>query len=472
MPYADLREFLSKLEAAGKLHRITRQVDKDWEIAAVSRIAFQSIPEPKRPALLFENVKGFDTPVVLGVNGASRSIYCLSLECDLGEVQEKWSEAELHPIPPVLVSKGPVQENIDKGDQADITRLPIPTWTVGEDPSPYITAGCVVTRDPDTGVRNVGTYRVQIKGPRKLGLFINYLQGGRDHVEKNNRAGKPTPVAIVMGTDPVIGLVSVSRVQADMDELAVAGGLRGKAVEVVRCQTVDLEVPATAEVVIEGIIRANELEDEGPFGEYTGYMGPAAMSYVVDITCITHRNQPIVQAFLSQMPPSESSCIRSIGRESTLFKHLKEDLRLPVRDVHLLEHSGAAAYLVISIKKTHPVQPRTVMFAAWAYAPQFGKFTVVVDDDIDVRDPDDVNWALSFRVQPESDAFIMSGTAAVSLDPSQAAAQVRQEESTRRVSSKLGIDATRKHAFPPLALPPREHLARVRQDWKKYGFQD
>lgn len=472
MPYADLREFLTKLEAAGKLHRITQQVDKDWEIAAVSRIAFQSIPEPKRPALMFENVKGFDAPVVLGVNGASRSIYCLSLECELGEVQKKWSEAELHPIAPVLVPRGPVQENILKGDAADITRLPIPTWTVGEDPAPYITAGCVVTRDPDSGVRNVGTYRVQIKGPRKLGLFINYLQGGRDHVERNNRAGKPTPVAIVMGTDPVIGLVSVSRVQADMDELAVAGGLRGEAVQVVRCQTVDLEVPATSEVVIEGIIRANELENEGPFGEYTGYMGPAAMSYVVDVTCISHRNRPIVQAFLSQMPPSESSCIRSIGRESTLYKHLKEDLRLPVRDVHLLEHSGAAAYLVISIKKTHPVQPRTVMFAAWAYAPQFGKFTVVVDDDIDVRDPDDVNWALSFRVQPEHDAFIMSGTAAVSLDPSQAAAEVRQEESTRRVSSKLGIDATRKHKFPPLALPPREHLARVRQEWKKYGFRD
>lgn len=472
MPYADLREFLTRLEAAGKLHRITEQVDKDWEIAAVSRIAFQSIPEPKRPALMFENVKGFDVPVVLGVNGASRSIYCLSLECELGEVQKKWSEAELHPIPPVLVPSGPVQENILKGDAADITRLPIPTWTVGEDPAPYITAGCVVTRDPDSGVRNVGTYRVQIKGPRKLGLFINYLQGGRDHVERNNRAGKPTPVAIVMGTDPVIGLVSVSRVQADMDELAVAGRLRGEAVQVVRCQTVDLEVPATSEVVIEGIIRANELENEGPFGEYTGYMGPAAMSYVVDITCITHRNRPIVQAFLSQMPPSESSCIRSIGRESTLAKHLKEDLRLPVRDVHLLEHSGAAAYLVISIKKTHPVQPRTVMFAAWAYAPQFGKFTVVVDDDIDVRDSDDVNWALSFRVQPENDAFIMSGTAAVSLDPSQAAVEVRQEESTRRVSSKLGIDATRKHKFPPLALPPREHLARVRQEWKKYGFHD
>ncbi len=472
MPYSDLRQFMAKLEASGKLHRIARPVDKDWEIAAVSRIAFQSIPEPRRPALLFENVKGFDIPVVLGVNGASRSIYCLSLECELSDVQKKWSEAELHPIPPVLVPGGPVQENVFEGERADVTRLPMPTWTVGEDPAPYITAGCVITRDPDSGVRNVGTYRLQIKGPRKLGLFINYLQGGREHIEKNNRAGKPTPVAIVQGTDPVIGLVSVSRVQADMDELAVAGGLRGAPVELVRCRTVDLEVPATAEIVIEGMVRANELEDEGPFGEYTGYMGPAAMSYVVDITCITHRNKPILQAFLSQMPPSESSCIRGIGREATLFKHLKEDLRLPVRDVHLMEHSGAAAYLVVSIRKTHPVQPRTVMFACWAYAPQFGKITVVVDDDIDVRDPDDVNWALSFRVQPESDAFIMSGTAAVSLDPSQAAAEVRQEESTRRVSSKIGIDATRKHKYPPIALPPKEHLDRVRAEWKEYGFRE
>ncbi len=472
MPHADLREFLSKLDAAGKLHRIRREVDKDWEIAAVSRIAFQSIAETKRPALLFENVKGFDAPVTLGVNGASRSIYCLALECDLGEVQKKWSEAELRPIVPVLLGRGPVHENILEGERADVRRFPIPTWTVDQDPSPYITAGCVITKDSESGIRNVGTYRVQIKGPRKLGLFINYLQGGRDHIEKNNRTGKPTPVAIVMGTDPVIGLVSVSRVQPDLDELSVAGRLRGEPVSLVRCRTVDLEVPATAEIAIEGIIRANELENEGPFGEYTGYMGPAAMSYVVDVTCITHRNKPIVQAFLSQMPPSESSCIRSIGRESTLFKHLKEDLRLPVRDVHLMEHSGAAAYLVISIMKTHPAQPRTVMFAAWGYAPQFGKLTVVVDDDIDVRDPNEVNWALSFRVQPESDAFILSGTAAVALDPSQAAADVRQEESVRRVSSKVGIDATRKHSFPPIALPPKEHLERVRQGWSSYGFRD
>ena len=472
MPYADLREFLAKLEASGKLHRITEPVDKDWEIAAVSRVAFETIPEPKRPALLFERVAGFDMPVVVGAIGASRSIYCLALECDIREVQKKWSDAELRPIPPVRVAEGPIQENTFKGESADLTRFPIPTWTVGQDPAPYITAACVVTNDPDSGIRNVGTYRVQLKGPRKLGLFINYLQGGREHVEKNNRLGRPTPVAIVMGTDPVIGLVSVSRLPPDMDELAVAGSLRGEPIRVVPCQTVDLEVPATSEIVIEGMVRANELENEGPFGEYTGYMGPEAMSYVIDVTCITHRNQPLFQAFLSQMPPSESSCIRAIGREATLFKHLVEELRLPVRDVHLLEYSGAAAYLVISIKKTHPVQPRTVMCAAWSYAPQFGKFTIVVDDDIDIRDPSAVNWALSFRVQPERDALIIPGMAAVQLDPSQAPPGVRQEESTRRVSSKIGIDATRKHAFPGIALPPKEHLARVRQAWGKYGFRD
>jgi UbiD family decarboxylase len=148
-----------------------------------------------------------------------------------------------------------------------------------------------------------------------------------------------------------------------------------------------------------------------------------------------------------------------------------EDLHLPVCDVHLFECSGAAAYLVLSIKKTHPAQPRTVMCGAWSFAPQFGKITVVVDDDIDIRDLSMVNWALSFRVQPERDAFIMPGMPAVQLDPSQAPENILQQDPTRRISSKIGIDATRKHTFPEIALPPREHLDRVRREWGSYGFQ-
>lgn len=469
MPYADLREFLNKLESTGKLHRITKPVDKDWEIAAVAKVAFESIPEPRRPALMFERVTGFDMPLVLGALGASRAIYCMALECELKDLHRKWSDAERHPLTPVRVLKGPVQEKIFRGDQVNLLKLPIPTWTVGQDPAPYVTSGYVITNDPDSGIRNVGTYRIQLKGANKLGLFINYLQGGREHVEKNIKQGRPTPVAIVIGAEPVTGLVSVTRLPQDLDEFAVAGALRGAPVEVVRCVTNDLEVPATAEIAIEGTIAA-ELEEEGPFGEYTGYMGPRSMSYKVDIQCVTHREKPIFQAFSSQMPPSESSCIRSIGRESALQKHLVEELGLPVRDVHLFEAGGAAAYLVISIKKSHPAQPRTAMFGAWSFAPQFGKLTVVVDDDIDIRDPNLVNWALSFRVQPEKDAFIMPGTAAVQLDPSQAREDVLQQDPTRRVSSKIGIDATRKHAYPAVAVPPREHLERVRADWQSYGF--
>ena len=469
MPYADLRDFLQRLESCGKLHRIAKSVDKDWEIAAVAKVAFETIAEPRRPALMFEHVKGFDMPLVLGALGGSRAIYCLALECDLNDLHKKWRDAERQPIAPVRIPKGPVQEKIFRGREVNLLKLPIPTWTVGQDPSPYVTSGYVITHDPDSGIRNVGVYRIQLKGANRLGLFINYLQGGREHVEKNLKRGRTTPVAIVIGAEPVIGLVSVTRLPQDLDEFAVAGALRGAPVELVRCVTSELEVPAAAEIVIEGTI-ANELEEEGPFGEYTGYMGPRSMSYKVEVECVTHREKPIFQAVSSQMPPSESSCIRSIGRESALQKHLIEDLGLPVSDVHLFEAGGAAAYLVIAIKKSHPAQPRTAMFGAWSFAPQFGKFTVVVDDDIDIRDPNLVNWAISFRVQPEKDAFILPGTAAVQLDPSQAREDVLQQDPSRRLSSKIGIDATRKHAYPAVAVPPREHLERVRNDWQSYGF--
>jgi UbiD family decarboxylase len=469
MPYVDLRDFLQKLESCNRLHRIAKPVDKDWEIAAVAKVAFESIPEPRRPALLFEHVKGSDMPLALGVLGGSRAIYCLALECELKDVHKKWGDAERRPIAPVRVAWGPVQENILRGGEVNLLTLPIPTWTVEQDPSPYVTSGYVITNDPDTGIRNVGVYRIQLKGANKLGLFINYLQGGREHVEKNLKHGRPTPVAIAIGADPVIGLVAVTRVPQDLDEFGVAGALRGAPVELVRCVTSELEAPAAAEIVIEGMIAAN-LEEEGPFGEYTGYMGPKSMSYKVDVQCVTQRHQPIFQEISSQMPPSESSCIRSIGRESALHKHLIEDLGLPVCDVHLFEAGGAAAYLVISLKKFHPAQPRTAIFGAWSFAPQFGKFTVVVDDDIDIRDPNLVNWALSFRVQPEKDAFIVPGTAAVQLDPSQAREDVLQQDPSRRLSSKLGIDATRKHAYPAVAVPPREHLDRVRKEWSGYGF--
>ncbi|GMA61973.1 UbiD family decarboxylase [Alicyclobacillus fastidiosus] len=468
MGYRDLREYLNALKRIGKLKVIDREVDKDWEISAVGRVAFQSIPETERPALMFTNVKGYTGSVVFGILGGSRSIYAKALDTEFDQVQQKWSDAQNHPISPRVVDTGSCKENILKGDDIDIFKFPVPTWTVGKDPAPYLTSPFVFTKDPDTGVQNVGTYRVMLKERNKLGVWVNFVQHARKHVNQYNERNEPTPVAIVLGTDPSIGLCSVSRMIYGLDELSVAGGLRGEAVEVVKCETNDLLVPASAEIVIEGFFRPNFLEEEGPFGEYPGYMGPKAMSYVMDITCITHRNQPIYQAFLSQMPPSESSMIRSIGREAGIYKHLVSDLRLPVKDVHLLEAGGAAAYLAISMKKEHEGQVRQVMLAAWSVDPTLGKFCVVVDDDIDVRDQFMLNWALSWRVQPHKDVFIIEDLPAVRLDPSQAADDVPQLDASRRVSSKMGIDATRKHQFPPIALPPQEHLDLVRSRWSEY----
>lgn len=470
MAYEDLREYLAVLERAGKLHRVKKTVDPGWEVAALARVVFQKIPEKTRPALFFEQLKGSSIPIVGGVLGASREIYALALETSVDGIADKWAGAQSHPVRPEIVSRGPCQENILQGDQVDVFKFPVPVWTVGHDPGQYMTAPFIVSKDPETGIPNVGTYRVQLKEKNRLGCMVNFIQHLRRHVEMNNNLGRPTPVAIVMGTDPTVGLTSVSKLPYGVSEFAVAGGLRGEPLKLVKCVTSDLEVPATAEIVIEGEIPPNYLEHEGPFGEYTGYMGPDGGAYVVNVKCITHRHNPILQVFFSQMPPSESSVIRGFGREAAIFKHLTEDHQLPVEDVRLKESGGSAAYMAISIKKEYPGQAREAAWAAWSLDPTFGKFTVVVDSDIDIRDDFALDWALSFRVQPARDCYIIPDTPSVRLDPSTAPADEPQLTRRRQMASKLFIDATMKHTYPPLALPPREHLEKVAATLEDYGL--
>lgn len=473
MAYADLREYLSVLEKKGKLKRVKKQVDKDWELAAVCRQLFHKIAPEKRPALLFENVKGFSIPVAAGVLGASKQIYALGLETDSVEgINRKWDEALGNPIPPRMVKTGPCKENVLHGDQVNISKLPVPVWTVGEDPGPFFTSPYVITKDPETGNRNVGTYRMQVKGPNKTGFLIGVRQDAAWHIRRNNELNKPTPVAVVIGADPSIGYVSVSKMSDALDEFAVAGALRGEPVDLVPCETVPLEVPATAEIVLEGEIPANTLEQEGPFGEYTGYMGPAGDQPFFKIKCMTFRNNPIYQAFISQMPPSESSCIRGVGREWPLFKHLKHVLRLPIKDLRLKEAGGSGAYCVVSLNKQFEGQVRQLMYGIWSMRTGFGKITVVVDDDIDVWDDFAVDWALSWRVRPDRDVYIERDVQAVGLDPSQAPPSVPQHAPIRQVTSRIAIDATRKHEYPAVSLPPKEHLDLVASRWKEYGIED
>jgi UbiD family decarboxylase len=278
------------------------------------------------------------------------------------------------------------------------------------------------------------------------------------------------PVAVVLGADPTIGLCSVSKVPYNMDEIAVAGGLRRAPVPLVKCETIDMEVPATAEFVLEGEVDPEVLEDEGPFGEFPGYMGAPGPGLVFNVQAITHRRDPIFQAFISQMPPSESSCIRGVGREMNILKHLKGVMDLPVVDVHHLEAGGSSTFLAISIKKGHETQPREVMWAVWALQPNLAKFVVIVDDDIDVRDTFALHWAMAFRVQPAEDIYIERNTLAINLDPRQAPPGVQSQDRSRLIGSKVGIDATRKFPYPPAALPPKAHLDQVDRLWKEYGF--
>ncbi len=472
MPYEDLRDFLRVLEEKGKLFRIAKEVDKDWELSAVAKLVFRKIRDERRPALLFENVKGFSLPVVTGVLGASRDVYALALESELNfeEILRRWSKAQANPIAPVVVASGPCQEVVCRGDEVDLFKLPVPVWTVPHDPAPYFTSPYVIARDPETGTRNVGTYRMQLKGKRKTGVYFgNNLQDLRRIIDKNEKQKRPTPVAVVLGTDPVIGLTSVSKVPFGLDELAVAGGLRGKPVEVVKCKSNDLEVPATAEIVLEGEIPSGVREEEGPFGEYPGYMSQGGPSFVFEVKTMTTRRSPIFQAFVSQMPPSESSCIRGFGFGMPIYKKLKYDLGLPITDLHFKTEGGSTAYLVISMKKENDGQPKQAMWGAWAVLPRFAKFTVVVDDDIDVRDSFAVDWAMSFRVQPARDIFIEANTLSVPLDPS-VVLEGPVSDHRRALGSKVGIDATKKHDFPPIAFPPQEHVLEVEKRWREYGL--
>lgn len=469
MAYRDFRHYSDVLEAKGKLRRVGQRVDPDWELAAVVRRVFERYHDSVRPALFFERVGDGSIPVVVGVLGASRAVYALAMETTIDDIAPKWVRAQSAPIPPIEVPAGDCQAVVLLGEQVDLRQLPAGIWTVGADPGPYLTAPCVISVDPETGERNVGTYRCQIKGPRRMGMFIGLpTRGIWPHVAKNDALDRPTPCTIALGPDPALALASVAPVERGLDEIAVAGAIRGEPIEVVRCRTNDLLVPANAEIVIEGEILPNTRESEGPFGDYTGFVDPERESQIVVVNAITHRRNPIYHAFFSQSPPSESSLIRGTGREGSIYRHLTENLKLPVTDVHLLHAGGAAAVLAIALKKEHPAQPQLAMWGAWTIEPSLGKVTVVVDEDVDVRNEFALFWAISWTLQPERDVYLQSGTPPVSLDPSQRSAP--PSRGSPGLSSKVGLDATRKHQYPPRSGAPSADLAEVDARWSGYGI--
>jgi UbiD family decarboxylase len=484
--FRDLRDFISLLEETGNLHRISARIEKNSELMPLVRWQYQGLPDNQRKAFLFDNVtdpqgRSYDCSVAVGVLSASREIYKMALGLEEnsgpGEVAERWNRALSHPIASRIVKTGPVKEVILKGREVSrpeggLLRFPVPISNPGFDGGPFLTAPYVVTKDPDTGIPNVGTYRCMIKGPNKTGVSVPPAQHIGIHFHKCKERKVPLQAAIVLGCSPAIGLASVAKVGYDRDEYAVAGAIAGTPIPLVRCESVDLEVPATAEIVIEGEIPTDYLEPEGPFGEFTGYMGGQMMNGVFIVKCITHRKHPILQMFTEGVP-SESGVMRKIGFESTLYKLLKYDCNIPtVMDVTLHESSGSRKYVVIRMKKTNPAQPWQALQAAVALDPSHGKILITVDEDIDPEDADSVNWAISFRMQPHRDVKITTHKFA-GLDPS--AAPPGSPVTEARFPSPSGcsaimIDATRKWPYPPVALPAKKYMEAARNKWEKLGL--
>ncbi|HSR31664.1 MAG TPA: UbiD family decarboxylase [Anaerolineae bacterium] len=479
--YQDLRKFLKVLEDRSLLQWVDQEVDKEWEITAVTRTLFRKHPPENRPALGFRRVKGYDIPVVVGTVASSRAVYALALGIEASvqpsharheveQIIEKWGQAQEQPIPTELVSEAPCQEIVLEGDDVDLTSFPIPTWTPEKDPGPYVTAPCVISKDRKTGIQNVGIYRMQVKSPKHTGMLWDLpSQHGALNYDTWESVNEPMPVAVAVGVHPTVLMTAATKVPYGVDELTVSGALNGAPVPVVKCKTADLEVPAMAEMIIEGEIAPHEREIEGPFGEYTGYMGGPYELPIFRVKCITHRRAPIYQALFSQMPPSESSLLRQIGEEARIWKHLVHALKLPgVIDVHLPEAGGSYAILWVRLEKRFAGHAQQVMSAAWSHHPSLAKWVIITDEDIDIRDPFQREWVLSWRVEPQKDIFIMPNTASILLDPSPAPPDVPL---WGRQSSKVFVDATKKWEYPEIALPPQKYLDEAEKRWNSYGLE-
>jgi 4-hydroxy-3-polyprenylbenzoate decarboxylase len=376
-------------------------------------------------------------------------------------------------IEPVIVNGGPCQEEIHQGDQllahGGLLEFAVPMSTPGFDNGPYITAGHWITKDPETGQRNVGNYRGLIKGPTTTGLMSGTPQDLSAHWEKCRKLGKPLEVAVVVGTIPAVSYCATQKVPPEIDELALAGGLMGAPVKLVKCQTVDLEVPATAEIVLEGIIPTNYMEEEGPYGESMGYVDPRTLSTLFELKCVTHRKNPIWVSIISQVTPSESSKIKAMGMATLVKRFIVSKGYDCVKDVHMIEPLvNLRPYVAVSLTKRTDQDPWGVMQAVLDYGDRVGKMIVAVDEDINVKDPVAVTWAITHRSQPHKDIKIVRdrpfGATPIGMVATHPTSRYDNCESS------LLIDATRKADFPPLSLPKEEYMVRAKAIWEELGL--
>jgi 4-hydroxy-3-polyprenylbenzoate decarboxylase len=482
MAYKDLHEFIKALEEMGDLVRITVQVDPELEITEIT----DRVSKTGGPALLFENVKGSAMPLLINAYG-SRERMALSLQVEdldqigaeitallqladnvpsslLGKVKMLPTLAQLSSFFPKLVKSGSCQEVVHM--EPDLGELPIlKCWP--DDAGKFITLPQVYTRDPRNGKRNVGMYRLQVYDKQTTGMHWHIHHDGAENYRLNQELGKKVvEVAVALGGDPAIAYAATAPLPKEIDELIFAGFLRKKPVEIVRCKTIDMEVPADAEIVLEGYIDPSESRIEGPFGDHTGYYSLPGEFPIFHIKCITHRKDAIYRTTIVGKPPQED-CYLALASERIFLPLLKMQLS-EVVDMHMPMEGVFHNCVLISIKKAYPGHARKIMNALWGMGQMmFAKYIVVVDQQVDVQNLSEVLWKVFNNADPKRDTMIVEGPLDV-LDHS---------APLPLFGSKMGIDATKKwpgeghlREWPDDIVMSPEIVELVTRKWSEYGL--
>jgi UbiD family decarboxylase len=437
--YQDFRGFLNFLEQNGKLVRIQKEVDTRFEIAA----GIRKVSDTDGPALLYENIRNYPGWRVAAGLFATRKLLALALGVSEDEMLDRYEELERKLIAPQPVSSAEVQEVVLTGDAIDLGKLPIAVHSE-LDAGPYITIGVQAAADPETGQRNLSIHRMLVLDKNRLTVWAPSDHHLGRMIGKAEDRGQGLPIATIIGADPRVVIASQAKAPYGCDEMHIAGGMKGEPISLVPCKTIPLSVPADAEVVIEGVTIPGKRVTDGPFAEYTGCYSQSKEAPVVEVTAITMRRDPIYHTCLTGFPLTENHVLIELPNTS----RVREEVRRVAPEVQAVHFTAGGTYrhhVVVSIRKRHEEEARNVILALLATGIGI-KQVIVVDDDINVRDPMEVEWALSTRVQPDRDVIIIPRLACSTLDPS---------APTARTTAGWGIDATK-------PMRDNERFAKVR----------
>ncbi|RLI85282.1 MAG: menaquinone biosynthesis decarboxylase [Archaeoglobales archaeon] len=447
MPYEDLREFIERLEIEGELARIKHEVSPILEMTEIA----DRVVKAGGKALLFEKPKGYNVPVLMNAFGTEKRMK-LALEVErLEEIGERLvgltkirpsslldglkslgALKDITSFMPKKVKKGPCKEVVM--DEPNLKRFPIlKCWP--KDAGQFITLPAVITKDPETGELNVGMYRMQVFDEKTTGMHWQIHKHGAMHFRKLAEKGEDKlEVAVAIGVDPAILYASTAPLPENLSEFMFAGFIRRERVKLVDCETVDLQVPATAEIVLEGYVKVDELRIEGPFGDHTGYYTPPEPYPVFHVTCITHRENPIYHATVVGKPPMEDAWLGKATER--IFLPIIKMIHPEIVDMNLPVEAAFHNLAIVSIKKRYPGHAKKVMFALWSMGMlSLTKVVIVVDSDVNVHNMQEVIWAVTTRFDPAKDVVIIPDAPIDSLDHS---------TYKQNLGGKLGIDATKK----------------------------